>query len=258
MTEYAEQHPVGLGEALKMLFDPATMAANEKLAQSPPFVKHQLMDPYLYGLGFIRTCKVHGWKDIDAIYLDPPQSGKQVMHPEKYAPVRDEPTIIELPDVSAALKEGKWEKKIDTVIGEDYVVALVESWGEILKDEKLTSSAERMAKGWNGDRLVSFENPDGERVVVWISTWETKRAADEMAAALKKWIEKWAGGEKTKNGIRDTDVRQQAGKDGRGFDVICTQSLTYGRSAPAWVRTIGAGYKTAILRAAQKQPAAAK
>ena len=47
-----------------------------------------------------------------------------------------------------------------------------------------------MAKGWDGDRYVLYEHgPAKSETVVWASTWDTARDADQMEEALIHWIE---------------------------------------------------------------------
>ena len=162
------------------------LADSMKLFSAPPFMRHMLLSPYLYGVGFVNHFRRTGWERVDGIYAAFPLSSEQIMHPTKYYPRRDFPQRIDFDETwlrSAGFLRGKGT---DTTLGEIGVLALVESWGRLLEDPELTASAKRVAAGWDGDRLVSWVGlgfpgipladrapGDDEIILYWVSTWDT-------------------------------------------------------------------------------------
>jgi len=237
MMQYVARRPLDAAGALEGLSELGPGAANRQLLAAPPLVRHALLGPYIQGMGFVSHFHdALGWKRIDGIYADPPLSGEQVLHPKKYYPQRDFPQRIDLVRVPAF---PVYRRAGDTTLGEMGVRAMVESWGDLLDDGDLKASAGKVAAGWDGDRLVSYQTPDGAHAVVyWISTWDTPADAVEMQAALSKWTASRPG----TPGTTLLSVAPAAG-GATAADVACTLSTGgpdpggIARAAPAWRRT---------------------
>jgi hypothetical protein len=131
------------------------------------------------------------------------------------------------------------------------VLALVESWGELLKDEPLKKSARKVAAGWDGDRLVSFEctpdkeKPDSGRMAVcWVSTGDTPGDAREMSDALEKWGKKWAAADTDKRFKRTFTLEQPQVEGNPGLDVVTSLIREHARGSvtarwmPAYTKTV--------------------
>lgn len=242
VMEKALEDPGMLAEALKA----DVMANSKKLLGAPPLMKHMLVSPYLYGMGFVSHFRNRGWERVNEIYAELPLSAEQMMHPEKYYPRRDFPQHIDFGVEFAPAAKGQWKRGIDSTLGEIGVLALVESWGELLKDGELRKSAGKVAAGWDGDRLVSFEGaPDspGAIRIWWISTWDTPEDAAEMRDALRKWVSKWNESETEDGWSRHTIVVQPEVNDAPGPDVVCVMLRTSGRPAdfgliPPYTKTV--------------------
>jgi len=253
--------------ALAGLLSDDALAQSKKLLSAPPLLRRMMLDPYLDGIAFVNHFRGPetrsdalgdpsrgSWERVNRIYDDFPLSAEQVMHPRKYYPRRDFPQRIDLARTSlgrAGYVSELWEMKTDTTLGEIGVLALVESWGELLKDEPLKQSAGKVAAGWDGDRLVSFEHwldrnkPDNRRIVVyWVSTWDTSEDAREMSDALEKWGKKWARAE-TDRKYKRTFMLERPDVEGKpGLDVVCVLirqrpggSVT-ARSMPPYTKTV--------------------
>ena len=247
MTRYVMAKGVGIHELLGEATRPEIKASNEKVAASPPFVRRYLLSRYLYGMAFVSHFQDEGWDRIDAIYRELPLSAEQVMHPVKYYPRRDFPTRIDLPDISKRLEAGGWKRVATTTLGEINVMALAESWSELLKDKTLEDRAGRTAKGWDGDLLIRFENDAGESVTVWISNWDTPEDAEEMKTALEKWVRNREGLQTHKE-FRRSAILEQPAEDGKpGLDVVCVLVRTRGRP-PEWVTDLRKGYTRTVVR----------
>jgi len=238
MNEYAVTGRVEPSDLLRALFDGESLRGTMRVLGSPRLVQHVLLSPYLYGEGFVNHFRRGGWDHIDRIYSDLPLSAEQVMHPRKYYPRRDFPQRIGLPGLSERLRRRppirRWTKQVDTTLGEIGVLALVESWAELFGDQGLRKSATRVASGWDGDRLVSFENAAEETVLYWISTWDTPEDAGEMLDALRKWVSRRADSATDRNRPCKVTLRRPEVKGGPGQDVVCIVLCTRGgRADPA-------------------------
>lgn len=241
MQDYMTLGRVDPWEMLKDAFKGGGMADSMKLLGAPPLMRHMLLSPYLYGMGFVGHFRRDGWEHVDRVYGALPLSAEQVVHPEKYYPRRDFPQRIDFDDAWHAAMGLVRGEGTDTTLGEIGVLALVESWGRLLKDPDLIESAERVAAGWDGDRLVSWVGlgfpripladrapGDGEIIVYWVSTWDTPEDAREMAEALGKWVSKWREGE-TDTGWRRCVMSGQCDVKGEpGLDVVCVLLRTRG------------------------------
>ncbi len=145
--------------------DPHTMT----ISPSAAVAMLSVPDLYLTGNRFIANGVKHGgWEVVDRAYRYPPTTTEQVLHPEKYFDVRDQPMRITLPDESGELGTG-WIRVEDLTMG------------EYLLSELLTAP---VAAGWDGDRFDSYANADGDFVVVWMTAWDTTLDAEEFMAIL--------------------------------------------------------------------------
>ena len=155
------------------------------LAALPSILQRELLFPYFDGLNFAqRMWGRGGWSSVDETWLAPPTSTEQIMHPERYPD--EQPILVGLPDVAQALGDG-WASRYETTMGElraSVLVAADEPW-EIpefpLVGMTLPNAA--AAAGWGGDSIVTLDGPDESWAVVWQTTWDTAKDADEFAAA---------------------------------------------------------------------------
>lgn len=170
----------------------------EAIRDAPPFLIISLTLPYLEGNKFITrekdmivaTMAVPDNKDIDTVFANPPKSSEQVLHMEKYwdPKQRDEPTLLELPDLSTELGEG-WKLESSNILGElgcfimteANIPDLTTAQGQI--SGKWTNDA---ASGWDGDRYQSYVGPDNARVLVWTTLWDSDEDATEFYDALER------------------------------------------------------------------------
>lgn len=188
MIDYALR-PVGLTfesvPNLEALIDtrlPADSSGFEVYASAPRIVKETLLFPYVGGLLFIRAAKARsGWDEVSGLYRELPSSTEQVLWPEKYFESRDEPTPIELPDVSSLLGGG-WRRIDSNVLGElGTRVAL----GEEGSGDEGREAALEAARGWDGDRYELYERSRGETALVSVSVWDGDPDAGEFERALR-------------------------------------------------------------------------
>lgn len=146
-------------------------AAFDLLQLTPRHARERLVFPYGRGLAFARALNMRrGYSAIDDALADPPRSTEQLLHPEKFADERDDPSDIQL-DTSFL---GSAPVHEDT-LGEFGI----RQWFELFIDYK---TAWHAAAGWGGDRYRVVE-AGGRDVLLWHTDWDTPGDALEFARA---------------------------------------------------------------------------
>jgi len=172
MTLTPEALPTG--EALRALI--RTTVAFPELESAPPYVKAQLIEPYLLGLERVGDAwKAGGWPAVNALWADPPDSTEQLLHPHRKD---DEPTIVEPPPLPAGAA----------------VVTLMQL-GELglrqwLEPQVGPDRARIAADGWDGDMVRLVRGTDGGERIEIFTTWDTDLDADEFVVAADSWLRK--------------------------------------------------------------------
>ncbi len=161
-----------------------------QLENAPRFMQIDLLFPYgreyadgVYegGLPFVTALfEANGWDTVNQAYIDPPKSTEQILHPEKYIEERDEPTMVEMPDLAVALG-GTWTLQDSDVLGELYTRTYLENYLS-------RGAAQSAAEGWDGDSLVYLKNEAGEWLLVWRLTWDTTEDAEEFFEAYTAYV----------------------------------------------------------------------
>jgi hypothetical protein len=150
----------------------------------PPFIQDVLVFPYLHGTGFVHYLKAAaGWEGVNDAYRDPPRSTEQVLHPERYL-LGDAPTWVDIG--TEPFEEVGFARVYDQVIGEFQWQAL---FRDRLGETVAARAIDNAATGWDGDRLLALEDPDGHFVIVGLSVWDTPIDADQFAAVLARFLE---------------------------------------------------------------------
>ncbi len=133
--------------------------------------------PYSFGYTFC-TGILRNWglDGLDYIYGHSPVSSTQVMHPKKAWEWRDFPVQIDLPENLP----GGWKQiSIDTV-GEAGIAVLFGC-----QFDNLNRGLE-IGRGWKGDHVALFEGPDGHRLLLWASSWDSANNAARFVDACVK------------------------------------------------------------------------
>ena len=182
MSLWAQQHmtPQELTEAATAV-DPAGEAI---LARMPAILKDALLFPYTSGLTMTLGAfqQAGGYKGVDGLFANPPDTTEQVMHPEKLA-AREPAVPVAFPDDFAGS------------LGEGWTIALQDTLGEfqlqtLLSDAAQSADANTAATGWGGDRVAWVTGPDGANAAVLDTRWDTDADAAEFAAALGDYVAK--------------------------------------------------------------------
>lgn len=152
---------------------------------APPIIAETLLSPYLDGLGYLaQVWGPGGWAAVDARWEDPPRTMEEILHPG-YSRADDPAIPVRLPDLAARLGPG-WTVGAELTLGE-LVTAIWAADGETASvlpsfGRRVRPAAE-VGAGWDGDRAVSLDGPDGAWLLAWQSTWERPEDADELIAA---------------------------------------------------------------------------
>lgn len=146
------------------------------MAVAPDYLKQSLIFPYQQGLLFVAALRKLGldWEGIRKVYADPPASTEQVLHPERYHPNRDHPSVVTVPPLGWTGYQRTW----DGAAGEFH-------HRQILLSRLALAEAIEAAAGWDGDYTAVEEGPEGS-VAYALSTWDTARDARDFEEALKK------------------------------------------------------------------------
>jgi len=127
------------------------MDKDPKLSKAPPYIRDELLFPYLAGTGFSQQfLKAHsGWKDLHLIFQNPPVSTQQIIHPDLYLS-NVKPEAVTLPDWKN-LAPDDWKLLEENVLGEF-------GFAEVLKQFLGQERADMTSSAWKGDRYAIFEN----------------------------------------------------------------------------------------------------
>ena len=156
----------------------ASWKSNEVQVPKVPetLVRSEVM-PYAYGYSFISGL-THDWglDGVDYAFTHPPVSTEQVIHPEKYWEWRDLPVAVTLPQTLP----GGWTRLAEDTAGEAGICVLFGCTFNNLHH------GERIGNGWDGDRAALYGTPDGHRLLLWASAWDSTFAAGRFADACIK------------------------------------------------------------------------
>ena len=153
----------------------------------PSWMVEQLV-VFPYNEGLVWASAVAGddpispdFAEIDAAFGAPPDSSEQIVHVEKWE-AREEPTVVDVPDLAAALGDG-WTEIDDTPIGEASLRMMLEYHG-VPRQHAMDATA-----GWGGDRVVIVSGADDEFAVAWRLAWDTPADAQEFLAAYRSIVD---------------------------------------------------------------------
>jgi hypothetical protein len=160
------------------------MSKDPHLSKAPPYIRDDLLFPYLAGTTFSQQfLKAHtGWADLRILFANPPISTQQIMHPDLYlAGVR--PEKVTLPEWKGTAP-ADWKLLEENVMGEFNLA-------EVLKRYLGEDRANQLAAAWRGDRYASFENSRTKEIPLVVllaldNAEDAARFAGQYSEALEK------------------------------------------------------------------------
>lgn len=149
----------------------------------PGLLRQRAAFEYVQGARFVLWAySLKGWEGVNSLFLDPPLSSAQLLHPEKYFADKKLPVQIR---PWGLIRQMEGRKIIDETLGEFHIRFLLEQ--SLSKKEAADAAA-----GWAGDSLLAFEQK-GELVLGWITAWENDKEALEFFTHYRRALEKRHG-----------------------------------------------------------------
>ncbi len=163
---------------------PAQFAA--QTIGTPEALSEPLIFQYSAGARFVgEAFHRGGWKAVDELYRNPPQSSQQIMHPAYYFDHPVLPASITITGYQQVLPD--WKKVYENSLGALMLQV-------ILKRNFGTSAPEvRLADRWAGDRMVVLRR-GSSLTVLWVVFFRDDRSAQLFASAYGSSLDKIAGG----------------------------------------------------------------
>lgn len=203
------------------------------LQKAPPFIRSSLLFPYIHGFVMVRhVYSTGGYAAINQLFLHPPGSTEQILHPEKLGADPPIPVPARVPEDLSSL----YRVAVDDVMGEFGLRTWLEQW-------VTGAEARSAAEGWGGDRISllwpasTLLGPAhlGHGIVVLSSTWDAGPAQDpdrevrEFAAAVEAYLAaRYGGSEMTataSGAFLSIPGDQVAIVDRRGREVLFVEGL---------------------------------
>ncbi len=151
--------------------------------EAPAYVREMFLFPYIYGITFAQQVISRlEWQNRNILYIDPPTSTEQILHPEKYIDIsdRDEPIQITITDLTNILPNS-WQPIYSTVLGEFNTFLLFNGYNRAI--------ARAAAEGWEGDHIALYENGSDEQLLIYLSKWESYLDTRQFYNAYRLVIE---------------------------------------------------------------------
>ena len=154
---------------------------------APNVIQRMFIFPYQEGVFFtFEILRSNGWDGVNQAYEQIPQSTEQVLHPEKYFG-RDEPVLVELPDLVAILGE-EWTEVLRDTMGEFFLLTYLETGFS-------PTAATLASEGWGGDAYSLLKGPQDESLLVSSITWDTQGDAQEFFDTFLEFTQVRTGGQ---------------------------------------------------------------
>jgi len=150
-----------------------------------PIIREHLIFPYYGGLHFCREVYLaEGWEGVNNLFKKPPLSTEQILHPEKYLKVPDNPLPIKKPN-------------LDFLTKKNLRLVLENTFGELgsrlFLSQFISEKRARVAsEGWGNDRFWVWESEveNSKYFILWITLWDSQLDAKEFYTQAFRSIQK--------------------------------------------------------------------
>lgn len=170
----------------------------------PPLLIETFIFRYRDGTRFVEAVRRRGGeRAVDELFLHPPASSEQVLHPDKYFQA-EAPRDVQVDE--AGFTGNGWRISSSTSVGEIGVRGLL--LAGVSEQEAVRGGA-----GWGGDRAYLFEGDKGSTLFVWKTMWDRREDAEEFFRAynaLQRGRNHTQGNQKSNS----VDEAQVAWRDG--------------------------------------------
>jgi hypothetical protein len=159
---------------------PETFAAESK--DTPEGLGYPLIFQYSEGVHFVSEAyKRGGWKAVDALYSNPPQSTQQIMDPSLYFDRPLAPVVVELGGYQPILKQ--WNEADADTFGELSVQLILQlGYGKDAPEAGV-------AKNWAGDRMVVLSRGT-DVAVIWIAVFRDDDSARRFEESYRGMLDR--------------------------------------------------------------------
>jgi hypothetical protein len=142
--------------------DPELKKSLDAMETIPRAILVPLIDSYMKGAVLaIDAYDLGGWRAVDALYRDPPESTEQVLHPmERLLKKRDHPRRVTLPKLEDLAMVHS------DVIGELEWQVYFSLWKHVGDGHE--------EQNWGGDRYAVVRTRDGKLVALIATIWDTE------------------------------------------------------------------------------------
>lgn len=182
MPELAKEDNIEASILLQVL----GMNIGGSAGEVPASLKAMLIFPYTSGLRFAHAIlRQKGYVGLDSVYKAPPQSTREILHPEEYLAGSFKAEIPTPAEVSAlhGTKSNLAPVEYSDVVGEFGISSLLSN------SVAQADSRAKAAVGWKGDRLVVYRGGERVRIVRWLTRWESDQDAREFQEAYAAFVE---------------------------------------------------------------------
>jgi hypothetical protein len=157
----------------------------DKSNGAPEALSTPLIYQYSSGARFVaQAFHRGGWKAVDQLYVYPPQSSQQIMHPVFYFNRPVSPAVVTLSGYQTVL--AGWQKVEENTFGELLLQV-------ILKRNLGRSAPElRLADRWAGDRIVVLRI-GRSLTVLWLILFSEDQSAQQFKAAYMQVLDRVLG-----------------------------------------------------------------
>lgn len=189
-TREQVENPGLLATLATTAMSPSAADSMKQLPKLPHYVFYSLLWPYNKGQKTVYDVLVasnHRWSAVDALYVRPPTSTEQVLHPEKLGTKRELFAKFDAPKAPPGSEDEGWTYDKVERAGELVTFVVLREGG---LDEKTAAAA---AAGWNGDALrVAWREHEGETQLAftWRLAWDDAAEATEARRAFAEVLAK--------------------------------------------------------------------